>query len=111
MQAMTSTNDETTPFAKRLSKARTWAQFSQGDLAEILGVHKRSVGNYETGERMPPTDITVQWSIICGVDLGWLLSAPDLSGPNQGHPLTVIEGRGPKGLPGQRPMRMFVDAA
>lgn len=92
MQAMTSTNDDTTPFGARLWKARAWTQQSREAFAEILGLSAGSVENYEKGIRMPPTNITVQWAQLTGASLTWLLSAPDLSGPNQGHPLVVIEG-------------------
>jgi transcriptional regulator with XRE-family HTH domain len=71
MNAPTTTNAPT--FGERLARARMWAGLSQQDMAERLDCHKRSIANYETGRRMPQTDVTVAWATICGVDVELLV--------------------------------------
>jgi transcriptional regulator with XRE-family HTH domain len=85
MNAPTTTNAPT--FGERLARARMWAGLSQEDIAERLDLHERSVANYETGRRMPRTDVTVAWAMICGVDVALLV-----------EPLTTTR----RAVPGQR---------
>lgn len=57
----------------RLRKAREWADLSQDALADELGMSRRSIGNYEHGEREPRRSTLMAVSMRCGVPLWWLL--------------------------------------
>lgn len=47
-------------FAEALKKLREAAGLSQGQLAEILGISKSTVGMYEQGKRMPQTNTVLK---------------------------------------------------
>jgi len=55
----------------RLSKAREHAGLSQAQMAEALGIGRRSVVRYESG-KIPPRPAVIAWSSITGVPLWWL---------------------------------------
>ena len=40
-------------FGEKVKLAREAAKYTQGELAEISGIAKRTIQNYESGERMP----------------------------------------------------------
>lgn len=72
---MTNTTTMITPewtLGDRLEKARKAAGLTQDELADRLGVSKKTVVRYEhdMGSNLHLLD---QWALACGVDRGWLL--------------------------------------
>jgi transcriptional regulator with XRE-family HTH domain len=66
----------------RLSLALEWGGVSAGDMAEALGVHRNTVGNYLNGRARPRRSALVVWAMRCGVSLHWLMTGED-PGPNE----------------------------
>lgn len=68
----------------RLRKAREVADMTQGDMANTLGIGRRSVSRYEDGTQMPRRGVVMAWSMATGVPLEWLqsgqMSHPDPPG-------------------------------
>lgn len=56
----------------RLRRAREFAGFDQARLAEALGISRNSVGNYESGRRLPTRPYLIAWADVTGVDAVWL---------------------------------------
>ncbi|WP_230074902.1 helix-turn-helix domain-containing protein, partial [Rhodococcoides fascians] len=56
----------------RLEKARRHAGLNQDELAERLGMSRRTVGSYEAGAREPKRPILIAWAMATGVNLRWL---------------------------------------
>ena len=62
----------------RLTKARQVAGLKQDELANVLGLNRRTVIRYEAGEiAMYPT--LLSWADACGVSVSWLLTGDDSS--------------------------------
>lgn len=61
--------------AERLAWARDTAPLTQQQLADALGISKRSVQNYESGSQEPKPARILLWANACDVDYGWLLTA------------------------------------
>lgn len=58
----------------RLRKARERLQLGQGEFADLLGVSRGLVSNYERDEITRPKAIVMrQWAESTGVDLDWLM--------------------------------------
>ena len=73
----------------RLRKAREIAGLTQQELADAIGVARRSVVSYETGRTLPNRPVLFSWATACNVEFGWLAGSP--------HPLPVNVGSGVKG--------------
>lgn len=58
--------------AERLWWARESAGITQAALAAQLGIHKRTVQNYEHGDQYPRPNRLVLWANACDVDADWL---------------------------------------
>ena len=56
----------------RLVKARTHAGLNQDQMADRLGMSRRTVGAYEAGTREPKRPILIAWAMATGVNLRWL---------------------------------------
>jgi transcriptional regulator with XRE-family HTH domain len=56
----------------RLRKAREHRGLDQAQLAELIGVHRRSVVNYELGRTQPRRPQLIAWALATGVALDWL---------------------------------------
>ncbi len=56
----------------RLDKARRHIGLSQDELAERLGMSRRTIGSYEAGVRQPKRPILIAWAMATGVNLRWL---------------------------------------
>lgn len=65
---------------KRLKEAREKRHLTQAEVAEALGIHTNSYGNFERGTEKPSLKKIVQCSIILGIQPGDLLNecAPGL---------------------------------
>lgn len=61
------------PLALLLRRARRHADLTQPELADRLGISKRSVAGYETGETAPPATIVARWLHVCGRPMDDLL--------------------------------------
>lgn len=57
----------------RFRKAREARDISQGDLAERMGVARRTVGSYERDEVEPRKIVVNAWALATGVPVEWLL--------------------------------------
>lgn len=56
----------------RLEKARHEAHMTQPELAETMGISRRSIIRFETDEKVPSRALLVAWSHFTNVDLHWL---------------------------------------
>jgi len=65
-------------FAEKIRFAREKARLSQKELAELVGVHYRSVQNWETGGRLPKSlDTVMKVSEVLGIPSDQLLDDTD----------------------------------
>lgn len=64
----------------RLKEARERCNLTQAEVAEILGIHTNSYGNFERGTEKPSLNKIIQCSIIFHIQPGDLLNGctPDL---------------------------------
>jgi transcriptional regulator with XRE-family HTH domain len=64
--------------AERLKEARKLAGISQGNVATLLGLHRPSVSEIESGNRRVSAEELVRMAEIYDVSVAWLLGeAPD----------------------------------
>jgi transcriptional regulator with XRE-family HTH domain len=67
-----------TLIAERLREARKLAGLSQGHVAKILGLHRPSISEMESGNRRVSADELARMADIYDVSVAWLLGeAPD----------------------------------
>lgn len=66
--------------SRRIAQARKQAGFSQHQLAEKLGVHWRSIQNWERPDQSVPWDRLGEIARITGTQTEWLLGAPAADG-------------------------------
>jgi transcriptional regulator with XRE-family HTH domain len=80
---MTSTIIPTWTLGDRLAKARRdVAKLTTRQMAEVLGVHKNTVTNWETGAIQPRRYAITAWAQVTGVSEAWLLG--DQNGDDAG---------------------------
>lgn len=74
----------------RLRKARETAGMDQGELAEAMGVSRRTVSNNESGHVKPRVIVIRAWALATGVSVEWLESGkvPEGGGPDSGLSVT-----------------------
>ena len=60
--------------ADRMRKALRHAAISVADMADYLGVSRKSVGNWIGGRTDPSVQTMRLWALRCGVDYEWLRS-------------------------------------
>ena len=83
----------------RLRKAREYAGLGQQELADAMGVDRKTVGNYE-GDKVEPRAIVLNaWALVTGVDRQWLQTGEvsHTPGPDGDNGITVRSFR-PLGL-------------
>lgn len=70
----------------RLRKAREVAGLDQAELAELIGVGRTSISNYEKAVSTPKRPVILSWALATGVPVEWLASGitPE-PGPNEPH--------------------------
>lgn len=68
----------------RLYIARDAAGLSQIELADRMGVSRRTIGNAETGAKIPRRPTLAAWSLATGVPLTWL-EAGEVPPTGPGH--------------------------
>ncbi|WP_130506913.1 helix-turn-helix domain-containing protein [Microterricola gilva] len=69
---MTIMDNPTWTLVDRLRKSRLLAGMEQADLAELIGVSRNSVSNYENGKTELSATTFVRWAAATGVSLEWL---------------------------------------
>lgn len=69
--------------ADRMRKSREHAGLDQGELAELIGIARNTVSNYERAQTEPRRPALIAWSMATGVPLAWLETgtAPHPEGP------------------------------
>lgn len=77
----------------RLRIAREWRGLEQSEMAEVLGVSRTTVSNYEREYTLPRKLVINAWAAACDVDVEWLKTgrAQEDSDPNNGGPLSASE--------------------
>ena len=66
----------------RLRKAREYAGLHQQQLADEIGISRRSVSAYESSDTPPRRPVMLSWSLVTGVSLTWLQTGE--AGPDDG---------------------------
>ncbi len=56
----------------RLRKSRILADLDQGQVADLIGVARNTVSNWERGRSEPTVTYFVRWANATGVTLDWL---------------------------------------
>lgn len=56
----------------RLRRSRKRMGWDQSDIAARLGVHQRTVANYETGQTEPKLAMLMSWANVTNVPVDWL---------------------------------------
>lgn len=77
---------------ERLAKARRRRRWNQQDMADRLGIGRRSIVRYEDDQAIPSLAVVIAWAKVTDVPLEWLLDNPTASTPDsQGylHPSLV----------------------
>lgn len=62
-------------FPIRLLEARGRKSLSQQELADAIGVSRKSMSRYESGLTLPRAGVLLRMSEVLGVDPGWLTGA------------------------------------
>lgn len=65
-------------FTKRFLEERHRLKLNQQELADAVGISKRSIGNYERGERNPDAEVLVKLGKV-GVNVCYLLTGKRIS--------------------------------
>ena len=68
-------------FGDILKNLRESKNTTQKDLADHLGITDRNIRYYETGQRMPPTDILIKIADYFNVSVDYLLGRTDIKDP------------------------------
>ncbi|MCV7065642.1 helix-turn-helix transcriptional regulator [Mycolicibacterium farcinogenes] len=64
----------------RLRIAREYAGLEQSELADLIGVSRNTVGNYEKGHGDPRRIVINAWALACGVPASWILTGDPAPG-------------------------------
>jgi transcriptional regulator with XRE-family HTH domain len=64
-------------FQERLKKLRNERDLSQDSVGKSLNIGGRTIGNYESGERLPSLDTLVKLADFYGVSVDYLLGRTD----------------------------------
>ena len=72
----------------RMVKARRNAGLSQTELAQLLGIGRRSITRYEDSNATPTTAVLVAWAYFTNVPTSWLLNGTTDSGEGGSTPST-----------------------
>lgn len=81
----------------RLRIAREYAELEQEELATLIGVSRKTVGNAETG-RVQPRRITLNaWALACGVPVSWIENGGAEQPPPPDRDDATAKGRGRRG--------------
>lgn len=67
---------------ERLRKARETRGLEQGQFADLIGVSKATVSNYERDLYKPKVVVLRAWSMATGVPVEWLETGSEPTGPD-----------------------------
>ena len=81
---MTTTDTLEWTLGDRLAKARRRNGWSQADLAERLGIGRRSISRYEEDHARPSRAVLIAWAQVTDTPLAWL-EGGDVSVPKSDH--------------------------
>jgi len=68
-------------FGERLKQLRLNLNLRQEDIAEVVNVHRATIGKYEANERFPDKDILITLSKFFNVSIDYLLGLTDIREP------------------------------
>lgn len=68
-------------FGNRITELRKASKMSQKDLSKILGVSDRSVGYYESEQRVPPQDILQKLADYFSTSVDYILGRTNIKTP------------------------------
>ena len=80
----------------RLAKARRSAGLEQGELADLAGVSRKSISNWEIGKSTPRRSAIIAISFATGVDLKWLETGKTPAGEPGGGDAVRHQGIEPR---------------
>jgi transcriptional regulator with XRE-family HTH domain len=80
-------------FGDRLKKAREHAGLTQAELAELTGISRATISNYEVDKFTPTKPNLNAWSLATGVPAEWIRDGIDSDNPDPG-PGTISQFRG-----------------
>lgn len=87
----------------RFRKAREDAGLTQTELAEAIGVDRKTISAYELNDRKRPMKMVVAaWALRCGVPVWWLLDGVG-GRPTDGQPAHLLMPSLPPFPPGITP--------
>ncbi len=76
----------------RLRVAREEAGYTAAQFADIIGVSRNTIGNYEAGRTRVPRSAILLWAFATGFDREWLENGSN-AGPAGGHARTGVCSR------------------
>lgn len=82
---------------ERLAKSRRVNAWSQQDMADKLGIGRRSIIRYEDDQSIPSIAVLIAWANVCDVPYTWLIDETYTETDLQGylwHP--SVRGRNPQ---------------
>lgn len=65
---------------QRLTQARGFAQLSQDDIGEIVGVSRRTIHAWERDQTSPPVEKLLRWADATGFPAAWFIEDLRLRG-------------------------------
>lgn len=81
MTAATQGRIPTWTVADRCRKARESAGYEQAQLADLIGVSRATISNYEGGRTQPRKIVLNAWAMATGVPVAWLRDGTVTDGP------------------------------
>jgi len=80
---------------QRIKEERKRKNMSQDELADILGMKRTNVSNYESGRTIPPGDVLKRLAEIFGVESDYILGASNIRRDVYFEAGSVAENRNP----------------
>lgn len=74
----------------RLRKARELTGLGQEEFAELAGISRATIGNAESGRKVPHKSTMKLWAQAAGVDFYWLVNGYEKSPSPEGEGLSEV---------------------